>query len=173
MRAVDRFFELYLTATGFLVKVVAALSLLIMVSVNSLEIGWRAVHGGSISWVQEFSLIVAMYLYFYCYALIAKEQDYICVGVGVHRLAAPAKRLLAILIRLLVIAFHGMILWLGLGTLKFASLFTTSVLEWPETVFYVPVVAGALDIVLTELIYLVWQLRGRPLPQVDPGHAEI
>ena len=52
-------------------------------------------------------------------------------------------------------------MWFGIETFQFLGLFTTSVLAWPESLFVLPLLLGAIDIVLTELIYLYRQLTGR------------
>ena len=54
-----------------------------------------------------------------------------------------------------------MVAWFAVETYRFLGLFTTSVLIWPESLFVLPILIGAIDIVITELIYLYWALDGR------------
>ena len=46
----------------------------------------------------------------------------------------------------------------------FVRIFRTPVLEISEAVFFLPVIAGAADIALTELIYLTQQMQGELPP---------
>lgn len=131
-----------------------------MVAINSAEIAHRFVFTRGLNWVQELSIMLAMTLYFFVYALIAKDREYIRVELFVRMLGAAGRRALGIAIRLVILAFHAMLVWTALVTAKFATLFETPVLGWPEWVFYAPLVAGCADIVLTELVYFAWQLRG-------------
>lgn len=157
LRAVS---DAYLRASTVLVQWSAMAVIAFMVALNATDITLRALVGSGFSWTQELSIILAMYLYFYAYALIAKEDGYIRVEFLVNRLPAVAQRWLDMGARLLVLAFQAVLAWLAIDTARFASLFETPVLGWPETVFFVPVVIGAVDICLTELIYLVRHLRG-------------
>jgi hypothetical protein len=52
-------------------------------------------------------------------------------------------------------------------------LFTTSVLIWPESLFVLPILIGAVDILITELIYLYWVLMRRPLPAARAMPAAV
>lgn len=152
--------DAYLRASTVVVQWSAMAVIAFMVALNATDITLRALVGSGFSWTQELSIILAMYLYFYAYALIAKEDGYIRVEFLVNRLPAVAQRWLDMGARLLVLAFQAVLAWLAIDTARFASLFETPVLGWPETVFFVPVVIGAIDICLTELIYLVRHLRG-------------
>jgi len=131
-----------------------------MVAINTAEIAHRMLFTRGLNWVQELSMILAMTLYFFVYALIAKDREYIRVELFVRMLGPAGRRSLGIAIRLVILAFHGLVVWGAVITTKFATLFETPVLSWPEWVFYAPLVVGCADIVLTELIYLAWQLRG-------------
>jgi len=133
-----------------------------MVAINAAEIGYRFLFARSINWVQELSIVVAMTLYFFVYALIAKDREYIRIELFTRLLAPPARARLETGIRLLVLVFHGMVVWYAVKTAKFAALFETPVLGWPEWVFYAPIALGCADIVVTELIYLKEGLWPRP-----------
>ena len=125
-----------------------------MVVINTAEIGYRFLYSRSLNWVQELSIVIAMTLYFLVYSLIAKDREYIRIELFTRLLAPRARERLDIAIRLLVLVFHSMVVWYALKTAKFAALFETPVLGWPEWVFYAPIAIGCADIVVTELIYL-------------------
>ena len=140
-----------------------------MVVINTAEIVHRVALTRGLNWVQELSMILAMTLYFLTYALIAKDREYIRIDL-VARLFSPAgKRALAIAIRLVVLGFHAMVAWYAARTTQFATLFETHILGWGEWVYYFPLALGCSDIVVTELIYLAWQLRGIEVEESRAG----
>ena len=157
----DAAFDAYLAVTKAVVITVAVGMLALMTAVNGLEIGGRAFFGRSFSWVQEVSILAAMWVYFFAYALIAKDEEYIRVDFAVNLMGKEGRRFTAIIARLFTIAFHVLLVWFGIETFQFLGLFTTSVLAWPESLFVLPLLLGAIDIVVTELIYLYRQLTGR------------
>lgn len=168
----DAAFEAYLAVTKVIVTAVSVGMLVLMLVVNGLEIGGRALFALSFSWVQEVSILAAMWVYFFAYALIAKDQEYIRVDFAINMLGESSRRTASIVARLFTIAFHAVVVWFGIETFQFLGLFTTSVLAWPESLFVLPLLLGAIDIVLTELIYLYRQLAGRETRharQVQPG----
>ena len=87
-----------------------------------------------------------------------------------HRATQRGFTLLEVLVVLMItslvsaILFQGLVAWFALETYRFLGLFTTSVLIWPESLFVLPILLGAVDILITELIYLYWVLMRRPLP---------
>ena len=131
-----------------------------MVAINAAEIAHRLLFTRGINWVQELSIILAMVLYFFVYALIAKDREYIRIELFSRLFGPRVRRWLAIAIRLVVLVFQAMVAWFAFRSAQFAALFETPVLGWPEWVLLAPLAAGCADIVLTEVIYLVWQLRG-------------
>jgi TRAP-type C4-dicarboxylate transport system permease small subunit len=165
----DEMFRFYLGASERLVRVVAGLSLLVVTAISALEVGARAFFGTSLNWAQEVSVLAAMWTYFFAYALMAKHYEYLRVEILFGLFPQAVRRVLAVLNRIGVILFFGLISWFGIGQFSFLSLFKTNVLEVPEYVMIIPMVLGAIDVVLTEAIYLVWQLRGEAVP----GSAEV
>lgn len=155
----DRACSGYLRASGLALRVLGVLALALMVGSHTLEIVWRLLYSRGLSWVHEFSLIAAMVLYFLMYAEIAKQRDYVRLDLLEQRLPAMARHHLSTFIRLTVLAFHALVAWYAVGTARFAAAFDTTVLEWPETVFYLPLALGCADIVLTESIHLWRHLR--------------
>jgi TRAP-type C4-dicarboxylate transport system permease small subunit len=114
-------------------------------------------------------VLAAMWTYFFAYALMSKHFEYLRVEILFGLFPLTLRRVLAVINRMGVILFFGLITWFGIGQFGFLSLFKTNVLEVPEYVMILPMVAGAIDVVLTETIYLVWQLRGDAVP----GSAEV
>jgi TRAP-type C4-dicarboxylate transport system permease small subunit len=153
--------DAYLRGSGLVLRVLGVSALALMVGSHALEIGWRFIHTRGLSWVHEFSVIAAMFLYFLTYAEISKKRDYVRLDLLEQRLPDTMRRHLSTAIRVLVIVFHGMVAWHALTTVRFVAAFSTTVLEWPETVFYLPLLVGCADIVLTESIHLIRHLQGR------------
>jgi TRAP-type C4-dicarboxylate transport system permease small subunit len=160
----DEIFRGYLGASERVVRVVSGLALLVVTAISALEVGARAFFGTSLPWAQEVSVLAAMWTYFFAYALMSKHYEYLRVELLFGLFPLAVRRVLAVLCRMGVILFFGLITWFGIGQFGFLSLFKTNVLELPEYVMIVPMVLGAIDIVLTETIYLVWQLRGEAVP---------
>ena len=144
-----------------------------MVAINAAEILHRVLLTRGLNWVQELSIILAMYLYFLVYALIAKDREYIRIDLLSGALSPRGRRVQAILVRLLVLVFHGLVAWYAVKTTRFSALFETHVLGWGEWVFYLPLAAGCIDIVVTELIHLAWQLSGKDDDEVDRARAGV
>lgn len=150
----DRVSDTYLALSRAIILAVSIGMFALMVAVNALEIIGRALFGTSFSWVQEISILAAMWVYFFAYALVAKNDEYIRVDLLAHYLPPSANLWMDILARLAVVVFHAVVLWFGIETFRFLGLFTTSVLDWPESLFVLPIVLGSGDILLTELIRL-------------------
>ncbi|MEO7241952.1 MAG: TRAP transporter small permease subunit, partial [Variovorax sp.] len=144
-----------------------------MVAINTLEIVYRVIYIGGLNWVQELSLILAMTLYFFAYALIAKNREYIRIELFTRLLGPLGRRRVGIATRLLVLLFHAMLVWYAWETTLYSRLFETSVLAWPEWVFYAPILLGCIDIVITEAIYLAWQLRSTNDSQRPHEHVGV
>src|SRR6476469_8362916 len=153
---VDAVLRAYLTVTRKIVIVVSCGFFAFMVAINGLEIISRALFSVSYSWVQEVSILSAMWIYFFAYALIAKNEEYIRVDFAAQLMSEPWRRTTDIFARLVTILFHGLVAWFAVETYRFLGLFTTSVLIWPESLFVLPILIGAVDILITELIYLYW-----------------
>jgi len=161
---VDRAFEVYLRLSGWLVRVVAMAMIIAMTGVSALEIGARAFFGISLAWAQEVSILAAMWVYFFAYAMVAKQHDYIRVEFLVGLLPPAGRRAVALAGRVVVIGFYATVCWYSVKTVGFLSLFHTDVLELPEYLLVIPLMLGTFDIVVTELIFFQWQLRGRTVP---------
>jgi TRAP-type C4-dicarboxylate transport system permease small subunit len=159
----------YLVVSKHIVTVVAITLLAVMVTVNSVEIVGRGLFGRSFVWVQEISIISAMWVYFFAYGLIAKGRDYIRVDILANMVGPAARTALDVFARLATIGFHAVVVWFGIEAWRFLELFRTSILDWPESLFVLPILLGAGDILITELIHLRWSLSGR----LSPAGSEI
>lgn len=159
--------QAYLKYSRGAIEVIAFVVLVAMVVINTAEITYRFLFHGGLSWVQEVSIVLAMVLYFLVYAWVAKDREYIRIELLVRVLRPVWRRRFSIGTRVLVLVFHGMLVWYGTQTTVYSRLFETPVLGWPEVVFYAPLALGCADIVITELIYLVWQLRGTVDPRTE------
>ena len=163
----DSVFAAYLRVSTWLVRLVAMTAIIVMTGVSALEIGARAFFGISLDWAQEVSILAAMWVYFFAYAMVAKQHDYIRVEFLVGLLPAAARRAVALAGRVGVIGFYAVVCFYSVKTVGFLSLFHTDVLELPEYLLVIPLLLGTFDIVVTEIIFLQWQLRGRPVPGAD------
>lgn len=150
----------YMQVTRFMHIVVACTCFTVMVSLNVWEISLRYFVGRSLGWSQEINLLLAMWLYFFTYALIAKDEAYIRMDLILTGLGPRAQHWLRITGHLVVIGFQCAVLVFAVMTIRFVMPFRTNALEWPEYLFYLPVVVGATDLVLTECIHLGRRLKG-------------
>lgn len=170
---VDVVLRAYLDLTRRIVIAVSCGFFAFMVAINGLEIVGRAFFSISFSWVQEVSILSAMWIYFFAYALIAKNEEYIRVDFAAQLMPEAWQRATNIFARLATILFHGLVVWFAVETYRFLGLFTTSVLIWPESLFVLPLLIGAIDILITELIYFYWQIAGRSPPHPHPLPATV
>jgi TRAP-type C4-dicarboxylate transport system permease small subunit len=161
---IDSLFAGYLRLSTAVIRVAAVVAMLVMTAVSALEIGARAFFGISFPWAQEVSVLAAMWVYFFAYALIAKQYDYLRVEFLVALFPPLARRVIGVLVRLIVVLFYAAVGWFAIQAAGFLALFHTDVLELPEYFLVIPLMLGAIDIALTEFIHLLWQLRGRRVP---------
>ncbi|MBL8691137.1 MAG: TRAP transporter small permease subunit [Rhodospirillaceae bacterium] len=162
----DRVLRSYLVASKRVVLIVSIAFLALMVAINGIEIVGRGLFGRSFVWVQEISIMSAMWVYFFAYGLIAKDEEYIRVDLFATFAGPAAKAAVALFARLATIAFHATVLWFGIEAWRFLGLFRTSILDWPESLFVLPILIGAADILITECIHLRTSLLGpKPKPK--------
>src|SRR5258708_639964 len=136
---VDAMLRAYLDLTRKIVIAVSCGFFALMVAINGLEIVGRAFFSVSFSWVQEVSILSAMWIYFFAYALIAKNEEYIRVDFAAKLMPEAWQHAVDIFARLVTIFFHGMVAWFAVETYRFLGMFTTSVLMWPESLFVLPI----------------------------------
>ena len=165
-RALDRVLRSYLVTSKRVVLAVSIAFLALMVAINGIEIVGRGLFGRSFVWVQEVSILSAMWVYFFAYGLIAKDEEYIRVDLFANFAGPAARIVISLFARLATIAFHATVLWFGIEAWRFLGLFRTSILDWPESLFVLPILIGAADILITECIHLRSSLLD---PKSEPG----
>jgi TRAP-type C4-dicarboxylate transport system permease small subunit len=170
IRRLDPAFALYLRLSQVLILGIAVLMLVVMVGANSWNMALRALWGRGVRWHQELSVLAAMWVYFAAYALNAKDDAYIRIGFFVDRLPATLRRHVYLFDALVVLAFHALMFWLTIEAMRLLSFFHTHALGISESWFFVGLLVGAADIVLTELIHLARHAAGLPSP-VTPGEV--
>src|SRR4051812_18856020 len=115
----DALLRFYLAVTRKIVIWVSCTFFALMVAINGLEIVGRAFFSVSFSWVQEVSILSAMWIYFFAYALIAKNEEYIRVDFAAQLMPEPWRRATDIFARLVTILFHGLVAWFSVETYRF------------------------------------------------------
>jgi len=118
--AVDAILRVYLDLSRRIVIAVSCAMFAFMVAINGLEIVGRGFFSISFSWVQEVSILGAMWVYFFAYALIAKNEEYIRVDFAVKLMPEAWQYAVDIFARLTTIFFQGMVAWFAVETYRFA-----------------------------------------------------
>jgi len=150
----------YLRWSGFSLRVFSVTVVATMTIINAVNITSRALFGVDFEWTQELLMICAMGLYFLSVALITKANGDIRIDAVLRVLPHGWQSAFGVLARLSALAFQCCVLWFAIDTIGFVSVFRTPVLEISEAVFFVPVIAGAADMAITEAIYLTRQFSG-------------
>jgi TRAP-type C4-dicarboxylate transport system permease small subunit len=150
----------YLRWSGFALGVFSVTVVAAMTIINAVNIFSRALFGIDFEWTQELLMICAMGLYFLSIALITKGNADIRIDAVLRVLPRGWQSAFGVLARLSALVFQCCVLWFAIDTIGFVSVFRTPVLEISEAVFFVPVIAGAADMAITEAIYLTRQLAG-------------
>src|SRR4051812_4169659 len=114
-----------------------------MVAINAVNIVSRGAFPAGMGGTQEISILLAMGVYFFSFALISKRNSDIRIDFIAHMLPLAWQRWLGLLSRLLVFAFQAVVLWCAIVTMDFVRVFRTPVLELSEALFFIPVIAGA------------------------------
>jgi TRAP-type C4-dicarboxylate transport system permease small subunit len=162
----DRFFDIYLKTSGFLLNWIALFMFCVMLGVNSYNIFIRSVFDRGTMWHHEISIMAAFWIYFAAYGLLSKEDGFIRVEFVVEQFPKRFQQWNPIMVRLVTITFHFSMLVLSISTYKMVSYFRTMYLEWPEYLMYIPLTVGAFDIVVTETIFLLRTLAYPDRPPV-------
>src|SRR6187455_862180 len=104
--ALDATLRVYLDLSRRIVIVVSCAMFAFMVAINGLEIVGRGFFSTSFSWVQEVSILGAMWIYFFTYALIAKNEEYIRVDFAAKLMPEGWQYTVDVFSRLVTILFH-------------------------------------------------------------------
>ena len=157
----DPWFKKYLRFSSYVIEwlCIAMLTLMLMSYVYNIFL--RVAFNKGTTWHQEISAMAAMWVYFAAYSLVSKENRYVRVEFIVDRLLPGlVSRMVDWMVQLGVIAFHIIMLTMILTTFKAISILRTYLLEWPEYFYYVPLLVGTIDIILTEIVRLIRLVSG-------------
>jgi len=169
--SIDPMLRGYLVASRWLLLVVCCAMLVVMVGANAYNLAIRPFSDRGIMWHQEVSILAAMWVYFAAYALTSKDDTYVRIEFIVERLGTSWRKALTLASHLVTIAFHGVALVVTLSAVKIARFSETHVLELPESLYYLPLVIGSADIVITETIHLLRGWAGLPTGRVAAERA--
>jgi TRAP-type C4-dicarboxylate transport system permease small subunit len=157
----DPWFKRYLRFSSYAIEGLCIAMFTLMLASYVWNIFLRVAFSKGTTWHQEVSVMAAMWVYFAAYSLVSKENSYVRVEFIVDRLLPGLlSRMLDWMIQLGVIAFHIIMLTMILTTFKAVSILRTYLLEWPEYFYYVPLLVGTIDIILTEIIRLIRLVSG-------------
>jgi TRAP-type C4-dicarboxylate transport system permease small subunit len=121
----------------------------------------------AIDWSEEATIYLIVWATLLSGGALASERAHIAAGALANRLSSRARRRLQTGIDVLVLAFCGLMLWLGVEGVFFAAMLderSASTLQAPQAwVLYLALPAGMLLIVVRVAMLLI---VGR-----DPGHA--
>ena len=151
----DPWFKRYLRFSSYAIEGLCIAMFTLMLASYVWNIFLRVAFSKGTTWHQEISVMAAMWVYFAAYSLVSKENSYVRVEFIVDRLPGLLSRMADWMIQLGVIAFHIIMLTMILTTFKAVSILRTYLLEWPEYFYYVPLLVGTIDIILTEIIRLI------------------
>lgn len=113
----------------------------------------------SVLWAQEISLLLFHVLIFSGAAVMYKARAYITMDFVVVRLPARVQRAALLVTWLLASAFAAIVLWQSIGLYDRRMSTYTYILELPRFYYTVPLVYGALSILLTNAYY-AWASAG-------------
>ena len=156
----DPWFKRYLRFSSYAIEGLCIAMFTLMLASYVWNIFLRVAFSKGTTWHQEISVMAAMWVYFAAYSLVSKENSYVRVEFIVDRLPGLLSRMADWMIQLGVIAFHIIMLTMILTTFKAVSILRTYLLEWPEYFYYVPLLVGTIDIILTEIIRLIRLVSG-------------
>jgi TRAP-type transport system small permease protein len=150
--------------------VVAGLMVILAIEVV-LGVVFRSI-GQALGWYDEVASVLLAWLTFYGAALASLKRAHISCPELVE-LAPPAvKRALNIVAQLLVIAFFGLLAWVGASILPIlATDALVSLPQVPMSFVQSVIPISATLIVLAEVMHLVALVRAEPLPEAVPGVA--
>ena len=156
----DPWFQRYLRFSFYAIEWLCIGMFLLMLVSYVLNIFLRVGFQRGTTWHQEVSVMAAMWVYFAAYSLVSKENSYVRVEFIVDRLPHSVSTLFNWLIQFGLILFHLLMLYMVLNAFKAVSILRTYLLEWPEYFYYVPLLVGTIDILLTEIIRLFRLVSG-------------
>ena len=152
-----------LERVDFLLALVTGLALAFVVGANAWEIVLRAVANRSLIWLYEVNLLLANWIYFFGICLVYHRRRDIVVDFLVQALPPGPRRLYQTLINLLVVVILVVIAWYGALLMQLQIPDRTMGIGIWNPLFTLPVVAGAVVMLLTVLHHtLVLWLEREP-----------
>lgn len=156
--------KIYLRRSGQLLSVFVVLAMVAMLVVNGINIASRTLGLGSVFWVHEFSIILALCVYFLSYGLIIRSQSELRIEFLSKRVPEPARSVLRFVSDLVQLG-----LYILMGYLAFQYARRVSVLDLPmtgvsEAWTFTPIVFGFLD---SAIVIVVRFVAGGPSPPVQ------
>jgi TRAP-type C4-dicarboxylate transport system permease small subunit len=91
----------------------------------------------------------------------------------VEKFAPSTQYWIFVAVRLVIIAFHVILFVFCIKTFKLITIYETPILQWPEYLYYIPLVVGTFDIIVTEIIHLLRNLAFPERPPVEAGLPPI
>ena len=156
----DPWFKRYLRFSSYAIEWLCIAMFIQMLVSYVWNIFLRVAFNKGTTWHQEISVLAAMWVYFAAYSLVSKENSYVRVEFIVDRLPVLASKLINWMVQFGVFAFHIIMLTMILTTFRAISILRTYLLEWPEYLYYLPLLVGTIDIILTEIIRLARLVSG-------------
>jgi len=156
----DPWFKRYLRFSSYAIEWLCIAMFILMLVSYVWNIFLRVAFNKGTTWHQEISVLAAMWVYFAAYSLVSKENSYVRVEFIVDRLPVLASKLINWMVQFGVFAFHIIMLTMILTTFRAISILRTYLLEWPEYLYYLPLLVGTIDIILTEIIRLARLVSG-------------
>ena len=156
----DPWFKRYLRFSSYAIEWLCIAMFILMLVSYVWNIFLRVAFNKGTTWHQEISVLAAMWVYFAAYSLVSKENSYVRVEFIVDRLPVLASKLINWMVQFGVFAFHIIMLTMILTTFRAISILRTYLLEWPEYLYYLPLLVGPIDIILTEIIRLARLVSG-------------
>jgi TRAP-type C4-dicarboxylate transport system permease small subunit len=157
---IDPWLKRYLRFSGLVFTWIGIAMFIVMLVSNTWNIVLRWLFDEGITWHQEVSIMAAMWIYFAAYSLIGKTDTYIRIGFFVDRLPPSVSKAINTSVRVWVIAFFIFLSILTVKGIKVIFTHRTFILEWPEYFYYIPLLVGTSDIIVTELVQLIRSFNG-------------
>jgi|GEM_PF-933510 len=138
----------------------AMLMLLAMAALVVLQVVARDVLHLGLAWADELARYAGLAVVYLTVPLLLLQNKHVAVDIVVTRLRGVARGAVEFINELLMLAFCVLFLWGGWAFIQRAGRFATPALGMPNTLFYLPVMAGMVLLCAASVIRLV-RLAGR------------
>lgn len=130
------------------ILILTSLLLVVIVTIGAMEIFSRYVLDQSLFFVFEVTVLLANYMYFLGFALVVKRRGDIQLEYFVNFLGARAKKILSYIATISAFFFYFVLLYHGSKLLIIQSRHSSEGLNIPNHYFSLPLIVGALVLVL-------------------------